>query len=250
MKTKSIVIGALAVTLMPLTVLAAGKGAFTSEFPIGDCEFETNEFERKDANPYFILQPGRELHYNNFQCVSEGKCDEVEELVITILDETRKFKLNIDGKTKTVITRVLQEVETANGELVEISHNYYAECDDNQDVYYFGENVDIYEDGKIVSHDGAWLAGKNGAKPGLIFPGGAFLLGARYFQEVAPGIALDRAEHVAMGLDEETPAGKFEDCVFIEETTPLEPGHVSEKTYCPGTGLLFDNELELVTIIE
>ncbi len=248
MNTRAIAVWTAAVSLLPGMV--SGAGAFTKAFPIADCDFETRQFEREDANPHFILQPGRELHYNNFECVSLGECDEVEELVITILNKTRKFKLNIDGKTKNVTTRVLREVETANGELVEISHNYYAQCDDTRDVYYFGEKVDIYEDGQVVSHDGAWLAGTKGAKPGLIFPGGAFLLGARYFQEVAPRVALDKAEHVAMGLVEETPAGRFDDCVFIQETTPLEPGDVSEKTYCPGTGLLFDNELELVTVIE
>lgn len=247
MKNKSILISAVAVSLMPFTAVAAG---FTDEFPVADCEFETNEFEREDANPYFILQPGRELHYNNFQCVSEGECDEVEELVIAVLNRTRDITFRTDGKKKTVTTRVLRERETANGELVEISYNFYAECDDNQDVYYFGERVDIYEAGEIVSHDGAWLAGRDGAQPGLIFPGGAFLLRAKYFQEVAPGIALDRAEHVAMDVEEETPAGSFEDCVEVDETTPLEPGDLSEKTYCPGTGLLFDGELELVTVIE
>lgn len=248
MNTRTIALWTAAISLLPGMV--SGAGAFTKEFPIADCDFETRQFEREDANPYFILQPGRELHYNNFECVSRGECDEVEELVIAILNKTRKFKLDIDGKAKTVVTRVLKETETANGQLVEISRNYYAQCDDTRDVYYFGENVDIYEDGKIVSHDGAWLTGNNGAKPGLILPGGAFLLGARYFQEVAPGVALDRAEHIAMNLKEETPAGRFENCVFIEETTPLEPGDLSEKTYCPGTGLLFDNELELVTVIE
>jgi hypothetical protein len=149
-----------------------------------------------------------------------------------------------------VTTRVVRERETADGELAEISFNFFAQCDDTQDVYYFGERVDIYEDGQVVSHDGAWLAGRNGARPGLIFPGGAFLLGARYFQEVAPGVALDRAEHVAMGLKVEVPAGNFRYCVDIDETTPLEPGDLSEKTYCPGKGLVFDNELELVAIIE
>lgn len=247
MKSKSIVIGALAASLMPLTALAE---EFTDEFPIADCEFETNEFEAEEANRYFTLKPGRELHYNNYACASEGECDEVEELVITVLNRTRNITFEADGKKKTVTTRVVRERETANGELVEISRNFFAECDDTQDVYYFGENVNIYEDGKIVSHDGAWLAGKNGAKPGIIFPGGAFLLGARYFQEVAPGIALDRAEHVDMDLEVEVPAGNFEDCVFIEETSPLEPGDISEKTYCPGTGMVFDNELELTAVIE
>jgi hypothetical protein len=249
MNRKSFVFGALAVSLMPWVALAQDSG-FTADFPIAGCEFDTLAFEAEEANPYFILQPGRELHYNNFQCVARGQCDEVEELVITVLDRTRDVRFKVDSKSKTVTTRVVREQETANGQLVEISHNYYAQCDDSQDVYYFGENVDIFEEGKLVSHDGAWLAGIKGAKPGIIFPGGAFLLGAKYLQERAPGIALDRAEHVAMGLEEKTPAGSFKDCVYIEETTPLEPGHVSKKTYCPDTGLLFDNELELTTIIE
>src|SRR3990170_598946 len=244
MNTRAIEVWTAAVSLLPGMV--SGAGAFTKEFPIADCDFETRQFEREDANPYFILQPGRELHYNNFECVSLGECDEVEELVITILNKTRKFKLNIDGKAKTVTTRVLREVETANGELVEISHNYYAQCDDTQDVYYFGENVDIYEDGEVVSHDGAWLAGVDGAQPGIIMPGGAFLLGSRYYQEIAPGVAQDRAEHVGDDLEAEVPVGIFEDCVAIDETTPLEPGAVSSKVYCPGVGLVVDDDVELV----
>ena len=80
-------------------------------------------------------------------------------------------------------------------------------------------------------------------------PGGAFLLGARYFQEIAPEVALDRAEHVAMNLDIEVPAGDFEDCVEVEETTPLEKG-ISTKIYCPGTGLVFDDGLELTLVVE
>ncbi len=81
--------------------------------------------------------------------------------------------------------------------------------------------------------------------PGLIMPGGAFLLGSRYFQEMAAS-AQDRAEHLAMGLEVEVPGGEFEGCVEIEETSPLEPGESSEKVYCPGIGLVIDDDLELV----
>ncbi len=250
MNYKAILASGLALGMLPVVGTAADGGNFTRQFPIGKCKFETRNFEAEEANPYFILKPGRELHYNNFACVAAGECDEVEELVITVLNRTRDVTFQVGGRDKTVTTRIVRERETANGVLVEISHNFFAQCDDNQDVYYFGERVDIYEDGQIVSHDGAWLAGRNGAKPGLIFPGGAFLLGSRYFQEVAPGIALDRAEHVATGLEVDVPAGNFKNCVDIDETTPLEPGDLSEKTYCPGKGLVFDNELELVAIIE
>jgi hypothetical protein len=146
-----------------------------------------------------------------------------------------------------VTTRVVEEREFEDGEPIEVSRNFFALCEKTNDVYYFGEDVDIYEDGEVVSHDGAWLAGRNGAKPGIVMPG-TFLLGSRYFQEIAPGVAQDRAENVAMGFKVETPAGRFSQCVEVTETSPLEPGAESTKVYCPGVGLVRDNDLELVEI--
>jgi hypothetical protein len=122
-----------------------------------------------------------------------------------------------------------------------------------RDVYYFGEDVDVYEydDGRVkVTHPGQWLAGKRGAEPGLIMPGGAFLLGARYYQEIAPRVALDRAIHTATDLEVETEAGEYDDCVEVRETTPLEPAAESVKVYCPGVGLVMDDELVLRMIID
>jgi hypothetical protein len=79
---------------------------------------------------------------------------------------------------------------------------------------------------------------------------GTFLLGSRYAQEIAPGVAQDRAEHVAEGLEVETDAGTFRNCVEVTETTPLEPGAESTKVYCPRVGLVADNDLLLVEIGE
>jgi hypothetical protein len=157
-----------------------------------------------------------------------------------VLDETFDVTLPIDGVMTTVTTRVVEEHETVDGEVAEISRNFFAVCAETRDVYYFGEEVE--------GAGGEWLAGMNDARPGLIMPGGAFLLGARYFQEIAPNVALDRAEHVAMNLSMELPAGDFEGCVEVEETTPLEKG-TSTKIYCPGTGLVFDDGLELTLVV-
>jgi hypothetical protein len=236
MNYKAIAICSLAVSLVPWSLLAKDRREFTDTFPLGECTFQT-----VGGNPYFILQPGRELHYSNAECVAEGECGELEELVITVLDETFGVTLPIDGVMTTVTTRVVEEHETVDGEVSEISRNFFVACAETRDVYYFGEEV--------VGAGGEWLAGTNGARPGLIMPGGAFLLGARYFQEIAPDVALDRAEHVAMGLEMELPAGDFEGCVEVEETTPLEKG-TSTKIYCPGTGLVFDDGLELTLVVE
>ena len=240
---KSILAAAVYVVLSP-AVLAAGP-QFTDEFPLDECRFDN-----RGGNAFFKLTPGRQLYLSNQQCFATGKCDELEELWITVLKDTRTVTLTDDGRKRRISTRVVEEMEMADGELVEISRNFFATCRPSRDVYYFGEDVDIYEDGKVVSHDGQWLAGKRKAEPGLIMPESAFLVGTRYFQEVAPGVALDRAEHVAFDLEIQTPAGAFEDCIKVRETSPLEPGSESIKFYCPGIGLIADGDLVLQAIYD
>jgi hypothetical protein len=219
--------------------------AFTDEFPLEDCDFRPS-----GGNAFFRLTPGRQLYFTNQECVAAGDCDELEELWITVLKETRTVVLRDHGRKQHITTRVVEEMEMADGELVEISRNFFATCRPLNDVYYFGEDVDIYENGKVVSHDGQWLAGRNRAAPGVIMTDSAFLVGARYYQEIAPGVALDRAEHVAFDLEIDTPAGKFDDCIQVTETTPLEPGHESIKFYCPHVGLVADGELRLTAVYE
>jgi hypothetical protein len=211
----------------------SAEDAFTTDFRIEDCRFSAD-----GSNPYFSLEPGHRL-------VLSGEDDGEEVVVeITVLAKKRTVSFTTArGKRLRVDTRVVEERETADGELVEVSRNYFARCEPRNDVFYFGEAVDIYEDGEIVSHEGAWLAGVAGAQPGVIMPG-TYLLGARYFQEMAPG-AMDRGTHTAMGLTIPTGAGTFHNCVEVIETSPLEPGHESLKRYCPGVGLVVDNGIVL-----
>jgi hypothetical protein len=219
--------------LLPLG--ATAQDDFTQSFRLEDCEFLA-----RGANPHFILEPERQLVY-------EG---EDELLFITVLERTRRITLRIGGRLRTIRTAIVEEREFEDGEIKEISRNFFALCEKTGDVFYFGEDVDIFEDGEIVSHDGAWLAGQAGAMPGIIMPG-TFLLGSRYYQEVAPGVALDRAEHVAEGLEVETESGDFSDGIQVTETSPLDtPGALSTKLYCPGVGLVADNDLVLVEIGE
>jgi hypothetical protein len=230
---------------LTVAAFARGEKTYTDDFPLERCAFVA-----WGGNAHFILKPGRQLYYSNQQCLAEGECEELEELWITVLDDIRTVRIQDDGRPRWIRTRVVEERETADGELVEISRNFFANCRPANDVYYFGEDVDIYENGKVVSHEGAWLAGRNKAEPGMIMPDSAFLVGSRYFQEIAPGVALDRAEHAAFDLEIETPAGEFEDCIRIVETTPLEPGAESIKVYCPRIGLVADGDLLLQAVFE
>jgi hypothetical protein len=192
------------------------------------------------------LKPNRQLYLSNLRCVDDGDCDELEEVWITVLPRTRVVNFDSGGRHFSVRTRVVQEFETADGEVDEISYNFFANCAPMNDVYYFGEEV---FDGEGNPEDDAWIAGRDGARPGIIMPDRAFLLGSRYYQEQAP-VAQDRARHSALGLEIEVPAGVFRNCVEVTETSPLEPGEESIKVYCPNVGLVIDDELELMAVYE
>jgi hypothetical protein len=177
------------------------------------------------ANAYLTMQPGRVLG------LAHGK----DTLTVTILAETQL----VDGVT----TGVLEERETKGGTLVEVSRNFLATDRTTGDVYYFGEDVDSYKNGKLVSHDSAWRAGIKNATFGLMIPAKP-AVGQAFYQEIAPKVAMDRVEVVATDETVRTPAGTFAHCVHLRETTPLERD-VSHKYYAPGVGIIKDDEFEL-----
>jgi len=196
---------------------------WTDQFPM-----EKSDLASSGSNPYFILEPGYQLYLKS----ADG------DLTITVLNETKV----VDG----VETRIVEERETEGGKLIEVSRNYFAISKQNNGVFYFGEDVDMYnKKGEVSGHGGSWHAGENGAKAGLMMPGIA-LLGARYYQEVAPKIAMDRAEIVSLSESLTVPAGTFKSVLKTEETTPLEPGVKEYKYYAAGVGLLKDGDMKLV----
>ncbi len=199
---------------------AALDKKWTDSFHQDDCTFAS-----VGRNRFFILEPGHQLVLESAK----------EKVVITVTDKTRK----IGG----VETRVVEEREEENGELKEVSRNFFAICKEHGDVFYFGEEVDDYEDGKVVRHSGAWRADEKDSKAGIIMPGTA-LLGARHYQEIAPN-AKDRAEIIADDVTMKTPAGTFRNCLRVEETSGLDPDEKCYKTYAPGVGLIHDEDLHL-----
>lgn len=196
-------------------------------------EFDTSTCEWKSAgrSDYFVLEPG-------YRQVLEGKeeGDDVT-LMITVTDETRKIG--------DVETRIVEERETHHGDLVEVSRNYFAVCGPSNDIYYFGEAVDIYRNGKVDHHEGDWVAGENGARAGL-FISAKPKVGERFYQELAPRVAMDRVEIVSINERLKTPAGEFNQAIKTEETTPLEPDAKEYKLFAKGVGIIQDGNLLLV----
>jgi hypothetical protein len=225
----------LTVSLILAGPLASGEAAVAAESK--EARVWTDRFDpppcawsSRGKNDYFILEPGD-------QAVFEGHEGAASiHLEITVLNDTRK----VAG----VETRIVEERETHNGELVEVSRNFFAVCGPTNDVFYFGEDVDIYKSGKVIDHEGSWTAGEAGARAGLFMPSRP-LLGARFYQELAPKVAMDRIEILSDSESLKTPAGEFHDCVKTEETTPLEPGVTDYKVYARGVGMIQDGVLLL-----
>lgn len=221
---------ALAVALAFLASLAAARANEQKQVDqtwTVDFRIEKDELSTIGRNPHFILEPGYYLVLENGG----------ERLTITVLNSTKRIG-EID-------TRVVEEKETRDGKLVEVSRNYFAISKRTNSVYYFGEDVDMYKNEQVVAHGGSWLAQVNGARFGLMMPG-IILLRSRYYQELAPGVAMDRAEIVNMSETVATPAAQFKNCLKVEETTPLEPGAREYKYYAAGIGLIQDGALKLV----
>jgi hypothetical protein len=227
---RSILLNLLLATLvgagLAIPAQAQSKAGWVDTFTV-----DKKDFVSAGSNTYFRLEPGYRLKLEGREGLSRVS------LVITVLDETRI----VDG----VETRIVEERESKGGKLVEVSRNFFAFNTADRGVYYFGEEVDIYKNGKVIGHEGEWESGKNGARFGLMIPGRPAVK-ARFYQEIAPRVAMDRAEVVSVEETLKTPAGEFKNCLKFVETTPLEPFARESKVYAPAVGLIKDASLRLV----
>ena len=69
----------------------------------------------------------------------------------------------------------------------------------------------------------------------------------KYYQEIAPGTAMDRAEVVSLTERLKTPAGSFENCLKTREGSALKPRENEFKVYAAGIGLLRDGDMLLTS---
>jgi hypothetical protein len=208
---------------------ADASDAGVHELDIAVCDPHAKGFTLSIDNPYFPLAVGQVA---TFVGEEDGAQDKV---IISVLDEIE----TVAG----VDTRVIEERESEDGELVEVSRNYFVQAKDGT-VCYFGEDSDSYENGKVSNHEGNWRAGKDGAKPGIIMPAEP-AVGQSFDQEHAPGVALDHAVVTAIDASAKVPLASYHKVVKMTETSALEPDVTEYKQYAPGVGLITDPPTEL-----
>jgi hypothetical protein len=164
---------------------------------------------------------------------------------------TTRVVMTVQPETKVVAgveVLVVKDEAYEDDELVESTLDYFAQHTDGS-VYYFGEDVDNYEDGELVDHDGSWLAGEGENQPGIIMPP-VPAVGDVFQQEKAPGIAEDEMTVLSLSESVDVPGGSFTNCLKTEDVNPLDEGEVEFKYYCAGVGFVLEEfeegSLELI----
>ena len=170
--------------------------------------------------------PLNSLHRDILEGKEDGKTLRVER---TMKPGTRAFTI---GGQK-VEARLMEDREFIGGKLKEVTLDYFAQADSG-DVYYLGEKVDMYRDGKVVGHEGAWLVGEHKAKPGLLIPAHP-KVGDKFKSEDVPGIAVEDDEVVSVEETVVVPSGTYKHCVKVKETVSGEAPEY--KYYAPNVGV-------------
>jgi hypothetical protein len=231
--------------LVALGVAASAALIHAFEVPLGPPVFSD---PLAIDNPYHPFVPGRVKHYETLQ----GSTD-AEDLEMYTAD-TRTFAWN----GAQVACRVLQETSIENGEIIEISRNYFAQADDGS-VYYFGEVVDIYAGGVIVSHEGSWLVGgpsdpadppetATDPDPNVFMPANPEP-GDEYRPEDTLPVVDEEDLILKAGQNVSVPAGHFDECLQIRESSQLSPD-TETKWYAPGLGVVKVKEKGEVMVLD
>jgi hypothetical protein len=188
--------------------------------------FDPSNFVPLIDNPYLPQTPGTAYHYR-----SETP-DGVETNDVIITRDTKQ----ILGVAVTVV----HDQVFLDGELTEDTFDWEAQ-DKQGNVWYFGEDSKEIENGQVVSTEGSWEAGVNGAHPGIIMLAHP-KTGATYVQEDAPDVAEDRAKALSLKAKVDVPYGSFDHCLQTMEWSLLELGVREHKFYCPGTGFVEEEQ--------
>jgi hypothetical protein len=229
-------VGAAAATAVLLPALLAGCGGDDDDGGNGETQAESPalpqgsesvnldpaEFTTEITNPYWPMTPGSRWVYR------ETDKDEVLKVVVTVTDQTKRIANGVEA-------RVVHDVVSQDGEPVEVTDDWYAQ-DAEGNVWYLGEDTAEYENGKVVSREGSFEAGVDGAQAGIAMPANPEP-GLAYRQEHLAGQAEDRARVLGLDGKATVPFGNFDGLLQTEDTNPLsEPPQVEHKFYARGVG--------------
>jgi hypothetical protein len=212
----------VAISVVAIVALAYLAGVFGPEGSPYNPIINPEDFVAQVSNQFFPLVPGTTFIY-------EGLSE----------DGPERNQMSVTSQTKVimgVICVVVWDRVWLNGSLIEETYDWYAQ-DRNGSVWYFGEDSKELENGVVISTEGSWEAGLDGAKPGIVMMGQP-VIGEVYRQEYLKGEAEDMAEVLALNASVSVLHGTYSNCLQTRDWTPLEPGIAEFKYYASGVGLV------------
>src|SRR5262252_881845 len=181
------------------------------------------------TNPYFPLHPGTTFHYAG---TSDGLAT-TDDMAVT--HDTKV----IAGVTCTVV----HDQGFTEGVLTEDTFDWYAQ-DTAGNVWYFGEDTkELDADGNVISTEGSWQAGVDGAMQGIIMEANP-RVGDKYQEEFAAGVAEDSGQVLNLNRNACVPYGCFDDLLLTKETSALEKGVTEHKYYAWGVGDILEVDVK------
>ena len=187
-------------------------------------KLDPKDFVSQIDNPYYPLPVGRKLVYRG---IKDGQT-QIDRVTITSMTKV------VEGIT----ARVISDVATHRGRLLERTFDWYAQ-DKEGNVWYVGEDTTAYLKHGKKDKSGSWEAGVNDAEPGIIMEANPQIPDA-YRQECLTGEAEDTAWIVRRGGSVTVPYGKLHNVLTSLEATRIEPGLVDQKVYAPGIGIALE----------
>lgn len=191
--------------------------------PGGEAPIDSRNFVRRITNDFFPLAPGTTYFYRG----EKDGTPTVTEFAVTRLTKRILGVSCVVVRDRAFEDNVLQE-ETLD---------WFAQ-DRRGNVWYFGEATrELDPDGNVVSTEGSWEAGVDGARPGIIMEARP-RVGDRYFQEMAADVAEDQAQVLRVGRDPRVPHAAFREVLQTAEFTRLRPGVLDQKFYVRRVGFV------------
>jgi hypothetical protein len=212
------------------TTSSAGAARSSSQggLPRGSesVKLDPADFSINIDNHYWPMSPGSKWVYSETDTKGTN-----QKAVVEVTDKTKMIANGIEA-------RVIRDTVTENGVPVEITYDWYAQ-DKAGNIWYLGEYVTNYKNGKVVDHGGSFEAGVDGAQPGIAMPANPEP-GLSYRQEYYKGVAEDKAAVITVGEEQvQVPFGYFnKDVLMTRDLVPTEPKVQELKFYAPNVGPL------------
>ncbi|MBB5166257.1 hypothetical protein [Mycobacterium sp. AZCC_0083] len=146
---------------------------------------------------------------------------------VTLLPGTKPLQ----RRGQTVDTAIIQYVAYSDGRIHEVAIDSYAQADDGS-VWYFGEDVSNFEDGKVADTKGTWVASDK--TPAAMIMPAMPAVGNIYRPENAPEVVFEEVRVQKVNQTVAGPSGNISGAIEVMELHM--DGTREGKVFAPGYG--------------